>query len=157
MLSIAALGQLPHPLSPRRRSRWPSVEMSFLTFLLIIKSWLKTSFVTFEVQFAEIYCLGLLFHNALGSGLTDYNNLDLSHKPKLQGSAVERVQGAGQECWRKSWLDLSDTVNSGRWVTKSLKTALLATVVTRPARCLALSRHLNICWMNEQLSQWIPE
>lgn len=38
---------------PLGRSRWPSVEMPSLTFLLIIKSLPKTSFVTLEVQFVE--------------------------------------------------------------------------------------------------------
>lgn len=49
-----ALGDFPQG----RGSRWPSVEMPSLTFLLIIKSLLKTSFVTFEVRFAETCCLG---------------------------------------------------------------------------------------------------
>lgn len=43
--------------SPLGRSRWSSDEMPSLTFLLIIKSFLKTSFVTFEVQFAETSAL----------------------------------------------------------------------------------------------------
>lgn len=45
------------PTPPKRRSRWPSAEMPFLTFLLIIKSLLKASFVTSEVQFAETAAL----------------------------------------------------------------------------------------------------
>lgn len=51
---------------PLGRSRWPSVEMPSLTFLLIIKPLPKTSFVTLEVQLAETCCLGLLYHDAPG-------------------------------------------------------------------------------------------
>lgn len=80
---------------PLGRSRWPSVDMPSLTFLLIIKSLPKTSFVTLEVQFAETCSLGLFYHDAPGQKLTGYNNLGVSLRPKLQGSAVERTQGRG--------------------------------------------------------------